>query len=119
MQVGGGLGCGADTMTGISHLRKPEEAVTAILQRGRKAHYVMCDARKKPTSEKGLPGTKLRAYIKKHKLGELHDGSGWKPNPQHGPNYLKIYVWEVNWKGVAAWKKKTNWKAPHQRDYYW
>lgn len=47
-------------------------------------------------------GERFQKWIRDHKFGKVTSTGGDVRNPNSG-NYLKIYVWTVNWEAIRKW----------------
>ena len=58
-------------------------------------------ASKTPNPVRGY-GERFQKWIRDHKFGKVTSTGGDVKNPNSG-NYLKIYVWTVDWEAIRKW----------------
>lgn len=134
MNVGGaGHCCGMIDFTGMNHAGvggpDPSKVVKYIAEhccqdvpgtQHSTGGTVLFTERRREGERKVYPGTsKLKAYIKKHKLGTFVSLAA-APNPVHmGRTMVKPSLWNPDWKAVAEWYGKRKFPKPAASTRRW
>ena len=108
--------CGVDELSGISR-QAPEGTILDLLRdggegfetdhdilKGDKRFTIFTQATKRRGGPRGY-GERLSKYIVDSGMGSVVGIGGDVKNPNSG-NYLKVFVWTMDWAGVLAWLKK-------------
>jgi hypothetical protein len=104
--------CAVGELDHLGFSKSPQEALKDIgghyWHSDERAFIFFTEVRRKGRSKKvtGRYGEKLKAYIKKHKLGTVI-ATDTKKNVNSG-NHVRMYVWTVNKTNFKKWCKLHN-----------
>lgn len=120
--------CGIKEISGISSRQDFTESFISFIgdhgfsprdkkDKGFCRFLLFSQASRSPNPVRGY-GENFKKWILAHKFGKVSSTGGDVKNPNSG-NYLKIYIWTVDWEAIRKWFLADSRRLEQLGDYLW